>query len=116
LCTRSIAAASFERVALVAAGTDDVGRTEAVVLGVAGIALRSAVALGVGLSVAADAADTRGLAMNPASAIPAASVTTIANGAIVSSAVRDMRRIFIAPGVPLESNGVQRRCRDRSVV
>jgi hypothetical protein len=109
LWTRSIRAASFERISFDGAGVAELA--EGVAWGVAetATAVCSAVAAGSGLFVDVEAAGARGLTMNPASEMPAASATTTANGASVKSVVRGINRIFIAPGVPLESNGAQRR-------
>jgi hypothetical protein len=80
-----MAGASFERVALVAAGVDGAELADAVAWGVAETATAVWSAVDAGLSVDVEAAGTRGLAINPASAMAAASAATIANGAIAKN-------------------------------
>src|SRR2546426_7436790 len=105
LCTRNIAAASFDRSALLGAG---IGVAEtATVVGVAGA---------VDASTRADATGGCGFAMYPASATPTARAETSAKGTSVKNLSRGIGRIFIERDRWSASNGAQRHAQSRTRV
>jgi hypothetical protein len=108
-----MSAGSFDFVAIVEAGADGAELGEAVgsVVAEADAAVGTTVA-----DVRAGSAGGCGPAIYPASATPAASRATSANGASIESAPRLIGRIFIELDPTLESNDAQRRCRDTTRV
>jgi hypothetical protein len=114
LWTRSISDAAFDFVPLVDAVADGAALGDAVAPGVAEAA--TVVGDDLDTGVPGDSAGARGLAMNPASATPAASAKTSAKGATAKAVPRPIHRIFIEHKRSLESNNAQRRCRDTTRV
>jgi hypothetical protein len=104
LWTRSISPASFDGAGLLGAGAEGEVLDDRAASGVADCATA-----GIGRSVRAGPVGGRGLAIKPASATPAASVATNANGARVKSVPRLIARIFIEAIDPAASNDAQRR-------
>jgi hypothetical protein len=115
LWTRSISAASFDRGTLVVVGVE-LGDPIASGVDETATAVRADVAEGVDRSVRAESPNGCGLARYPASAIPAASVATNANGPKVNQAPLRISRIFMGVDRLTGSNDAQRRAHRRTHV
>src|SRR5712691_452606 len=113
LCTRNIAAVSFDRGALLSPGdgvTDAVGPGAAETATVAGLA----VAATLDASTRPEVAGACGLAMYLASATPTASAETSAKGTSVRNVPGGIGHIFMERDRRSESNGAQRHAQSRT--